>query len=174
MFGETPITHVKIWKHHPLETIIYKWMVQFPGSRKTGFQASNSSHLITFRYLRCCQFHILQCLRGIVLVLVQHDAQGRVIGITPGWTQLGKNQKQLRYKCKINTKIHPVSLNLLRSWWGDFDKLWISESVPQQTPQRWGTPTVPHPRPCYLLLNVYSHRIHGTGIFTYMKGWFLW
>ena len=41
-------------------------------------------------------------------------------------------------------------------------------------PPCWGTPTVPHPHPCHLLMGIYCHRIHGTGIFTYMNGWFLW
>ena len=31
MFGGTTISQVKVW-HHPLETTIYKWMFQVPGS----------------------------------------------------------------------------------------------------------------------------------------------
>ena len=34
MFGETPVFHVKIW-NHPIETTIYKWMFQVPGTSKS-------------------------------------------------------------------------------------------------------------------------------------------
>ena len=41
MFGETTISHVKIL-NHPIETTIYKWMLQVPG---TFIMANYNPHI---------------------------------------------------------------------------------------------------------------------------------
>ena len=164
--------------HHPKK----RSPAELPGmdvssSRLQGFQPSNSSHLITSHHIS-----------SPAVLPVPHSP------VPPGnrprpvknmkhkegskrkcywWTQLGKNKKQLRYKYKkYKHRDASCFFTLTKIMMVRFKK--NGASVPRQTPQRWGTPTVPHPRPCYLLLNVYSHRIHGTGIFTYINGWFLW